>query len=287
MNCFEIENLDCSYENGKQNPKIVLEIKQLSISKGKVVFIVGQSGCGKSTILETLGLMNNTIVASGKTKFTFNPSEKDEVDFCKVWQHKNKFISEIRRNYFSFIFQQTNLMKNFSIEENSLLPKLIKGGSKKYEDTLRNIGLEQILIENKTKPGELSGGQQQRLAFVRAILPDFKILFGDEPTGNLDPDNAENLIKIIDDEIHADSTKTAIIVSHSIELAEKYADVIIKIHKRVRVVDEQKQMNCESNISEEIYGEIDPESVFEKNEDKWLFMGKSISTNELHKRLKA
>ena len=287
MNYFEIENLDCSYDNGKQNPKVVLEIKHLSIPQGKVVFIVGQSGCGKSTILETLGLMNNTIVASEKTKLTFNPTEKNEVDFCKVWQNKNKVLSEIRRNYFSFIFQQTNLMKNFSIEENSLLPKLIKGGSNKYEDTLRNIGLEQILVENKTKPGELSGGQQQRLAFVRAILPDFKVLFGDEPTGNLDPDNAENLIKIIDDEIHADTSKTAIIVSHSIELAEKYADVIIKIHKRVRVIDQPKQMHFERKLSEEIYGEIDLESVFEKKEDKWLFMGTSISTNELHKKLKA
>lgn len=287
MNYFEIENLKCSYENEAQHPKIVLEIKHLSIPQGKVVFIVGQSGCGKSTILETLGLMNNTIVASEKSKLSFIPTKNNEVDFCKVWQNKNKVLSEIRRNYFSFIFQQTNLMKNFSIEENSLLPKLIKGGSKKYEDTLCKIGLKQILQENKTKPGELSGGQQQRLAFVRAILPDFKVLFGDEPTGNLDPDNAENLIKIIDDEIHEDTTKTAIIVSHSIELAEKYADVIIKIHKRVRVVGEQNPMNCDSKTSEVIYGEIDHESVFEKNDDKWLFMGIQIATSELLQKLKA
>lgn len=281
MNCFEIENLKCSYENGAQNPKVVLEIKQLNIPQSKVVFIVGQSGCGKSTILETLGLMNNTIVVSERTKLTFRPSDNNEVDFCKIWNNKNKVLSEVRRNYFSFIFQQTNLMKNFSVEENSMLPKLIKGGTKKYDDTLRNVGLEQILIENKTKPVELSGGQQQRLAFVRAILPNFKVLFGDEPTGNLDPDNAEKLIKIIDDEIHADSSKTAIIVSHSIELAEKYADVIIKIHKRVRVVEN-------NNIRfEEVYGEINHESVFEKNNDEWYFQGEFISANELHKTLKS
>lgn len=281
MNCFEIENLKCSYENGSQNPKVVLEIKQLEIPQAKVVFIVGQSGCGKSTILETLGLMNNTIVASERTKLTFKPTENNEVDFCKVWQNKNKVLSEVRRNYFSFIFQQTNLMKNFSVEENSMLPKLIKGGTKKYEDTLRNVGLEQILIENKTRPVELSGGQQQRLAFVRAILPNFKVLFGDEPTGNLDPDNAEKLIKIIDDEIHDDNSKTAIIVSHSIELAEKYADVIIKIHKRVRVIEKN------NNRVEEVYGEINLESVFEKNNDEWYFQGELISTKELHKTLKS
>ena len=122
---------------------------------------------------------------------------------------------------------------------------------------------------------------------IYIVSLDVPFLFADEPTGNLDPDNAENLIKIIDDEIHADNSKTAIIVSHSIELAEKYADVIIKIHKRVRVIDQPKQMHFESNLSEQIYGEIDLESVFEKKEDKWLFMGKSISTTELHKKLKA
>jgi ABC-type lipoprotein export system ATPase subunit len=281
MNSFEIENLKCSYENEAQNPKVVLDIKQLNIPQGKVVFIVGQSGCGKSTILETLGLMNNTIVATEKAKLTFHPTVNNEFNFCVVWQQNNKALAEIRRNYFSFIFQQTNLMKNFSIEENSMLPKLIKGGTKKYEDTLRNIGLEQILIENKTKPVELSGGQQQRLAFARAILPNFKVLFGDEPTGNLDPDNAENLIKIIDDEIHADSSKTAIIVSHSIELAEKYADVIIKIHKRIRIVEK-------NDIKvEEVYGEINHESVFKKNKDEWFFHGKIITSNELHKTLKS
>lgn len=281
MNCFEIDSIKCSYENEAQNPKIVLDITQLNIPQGKVVFIVGQSGCGKSTILETLGLMNNTIVASEKAKLTFHPTESNEFNFCKVWEQKNKVLSEIRRNYFSFIFQQTNLMKNFSIEENSLLPKLIKGGSKKYEDSLRNIGLEQILKENKTKPVELSGGQQQRLAFARAILPNFKVLFGDEPTGNLDPDNAENLIKIIDDEIHADPLKTAIIVSHSIELAEKYADVIIKIHKKVRVVEKNAAK------IEEFYGEINHESVFEKKKDEWFYLGKPLSTKELHETLKS
>jgi len=236
-NYFEIENLKCSYDQ----KRVVLEIEKLEIPKGKVVFIVGQSGYGKSTILETLGLMNNTIVANrhcgldsqSLPKFLFHPTETETIDCLEIWKQSNDKFSEIRKKYFSFIFQQTNLMKNFTIFQNSIIPKLIKGGEKHYEEVLKQVGLEQILDENKEMVGELSGGQQQRLAFVRAILPNFKIIFGDEPTGNLDPENADNLMKIIADEIHnSNGEKTAIIVSHTPELYNKYADMMITIHKK-------------------------------------------------------
>jgi len=116
--------------------------------------------------------------------------------------------------------------------------------------------------------GELSGGQQQRLAFVRAFLPDFKILFGDEPTGNLDPENADNLMKIIADEIHHSADKTAIIVSHSPELSEKYADRIIKIHKK------------ESQRGD-TFGVIDSESIYEKRNGKWFHNESEISSQRI------
>ncbi|MDR0507078.1 MAG: ABC transporter ATP-binding protein [Dysgonamonadaceae bacterium] len=275
-NYFEINNLQCSYERSADNPKIVLQVDELIVPKGEVVFIVGQSGCGKSTILETLGLMNNTVLSAGK--FMIYPEKDNEIDVTKVWRQKNSVLSEIRKKYFSFIFQQTNLMSNFSIWENAVIPQLVKGGTKKYEETLKQVGLEQILNENRQKVGELSGGQQQRLAFVRAFMPNFNIIFGDEPTGNLDPENADNLMKIVADEIHAipptsqetrgqgSEVKTAIIVSHSPELAVKYADRIIKIHK------------------EETLGKIDSDSVFEKRDGKW-FHGKRIISNENLKKL--
>ena len=238
-NYFEIENLKCSYDQ----KKVVLEIEKLEIPKGKVVFIVGQSGYGKSTILETLGLMNNTVVVDvshcglepQSPKFVFKPTETESINCIEIWKQSNDKLSEIRKKHFSFIFQQTNLMKNFSIFQNSIIPKLIKGGNKRYEYVLKQVDLEQILNENKEIVDELSGGQQQRLAFVRAILPDFQIIFGDEPTGNLDPENADNLMKIIADEIRSSNgVKTAIIVSHSPELYNKYADIMITIHKKER-----------------------------------------------------
>lgn len=281
MNYFELKNIKCTYEKKKPDPKIVLEIEQLEIPKGKVIFIIGPSGCGKSTILETLGLMNDTVVVDEKSSFNFFTDESSAVKMSTIWQSGNNVISKIRRDYFSFIFQHTNLMRNFTIEENSIIPKLIKGGDKKFQETLVQIGLEQIINERKVKTEDLSGGQQQRLAFVRAIMPKFKILFGDEPTGNLDSGNAENLIKIIDDEIHKDPEKTAIIVSHSIELAVTYADVIIKIDKRVRINSKN------DSFSKYSYGLIDKTSVFTKVENHWQNNDLVLSLTELLKKLKS
>jgi lipoprotein-releasing system ATP-binding protein len=263
-NYFEIKNLKCSYNDGS---KIVLEIDELNIPRGKVVFIVGQSGCGKSTILETLGLMNKTLVCEKDTKFTFIPSVASEMDFREIWNKKNADLSVIRKKYFSFIFQNTNLMSNFSIRENAVISQHIKSGNKRYAEVMRDVykkkkedgtydtsEAENILKKNKI--GTLSGGQKQRLAFVRAFLPNFSILFGDEPTGNLDPENADRLIEIICNEIRG-TEKTAIIVSHTPELYNKYADIIIEIQRKERE-------------NGETYGLIDAKSVKINNKFKQI-----------------
>jgi len=264
---FEIKNLNCSYECKATCPKVVLQADELRIPRGEMVFIVGKSGCGKSTILETLGLMNNTILSA--ERFRIFPEEGKEIDVTEVWRQKNSVLSDIRKHYFSFIFQQTNLMQNFSIWENAVIPQLIKGGDKAYGDTLLEVGLQQILEEKKQHVGELSGGQQQRLAFVRAFMPNFNIIFGDEPTGNLDPGNADNLMKIVADEIHNSSGKTAIIVSHSPELSLKYADRIIKIHKK------------ESQHGDS-FGKIDSDSIYEKRNNSWFHKETRISSEKLY-----
>ena len=266
INYFEIKNLKCSYSCKETRPKVVLQADELSIPKGEVVFIVGKSGCGKSTILETLGLMNNTILSADK--FLIFPEEAKEIDVTEVWRLKNSVLSNIRKKYFSFIFQQTNLMQNFSIRENAIIPQLIKGGDKKYNDTLLQVGLDQF-VENRQNVGELSGGQQQRLAFVRAFMPNFNLIFGDEPTGNLDPGNADNLMKIVADEIHKSAEKTAIIVSHSPELSQKYADRIIKIHKK-------------ESQNGDTFGKIDRDSIYEKRNGKWFHNDTEISTEKLY-----
>ena len=240
MNVFEIKNLKCSYKNrGENNSRFVLEIKELDLVAGEVVFIIGPSGIGKSTILETLGLMNDTIHnphdENVKFKYLFIDKkfgDEKSIGIIDLWKQKDKERSKFRKEHFSFIFQQTNLMHNFTAFENVMVTSLLKGESKIqcYEKALQllsTIGLPVLGLDRMAT--ELAGGQQQRLAFARAILPDFNVLFCDEPTGNLDVINAENLMGILRDQIKSKLNTTAIIVSHDLKLASRFADTIVLI----------------------------------------------------------
>ncbi len=261
-NLFEIEKLRCSYdkhyEEGKS--KVVLEIEHLNIEQGKKVFIVGESGIGKSTILETLGMMNNTIVPDSSAKFNFiNGGEA--TDLIELWHNSDKELSDFRLKHFSFIFQSTNLMRNFTAYENIALTRMLQGYSQeeafaRATEVLEDLGLQHIDEQRMTQ--ELSGGQQQRLAFARAILPDFTILFGDEPTGNLDSDNAVKAMEILTNRLSRLEGGSAIIVSHDMHLAVTFADTIVKIRKEARP--------RKSDQDEEIYyGVIDDRCVFVVN----------------------
>lgn len=257
---FEIENLRCSYDKNYREgvSKVILEIHKLLIPKGKKVFIVGESGIGKSTILETLGMMNNTIVPDAQAKFLFYEEESRAVDLADLWRHSDKELSAFRLKHFSFIFQSTNLMRNFTAYENIALTRMLQGYSEeeafaRAAEVLADLGLQHI--DRYRMAQELSGGQQQRLAFARAILPDFTVLFGDEPTGNLDSDNAVKAMELLSDKLKQIEGSSAIIVSHDMHLAVTFADVIIKIRKESRP---SKTANDEVIY----YGVIDEESIF-------------------------
>lgn len=256
---FEIKDLRCSYDKRYKEgeSKVVLEIHDLVIPKGKKVFIVGESGIGKSTILETIGMMNNTIVPDKDAKFLFYDDAKP-VDLAALWKKSDRELSQFRLKHFSFIFQSTNLMRNFTAYENIALTRMLQGYSRasSFEKTgqvLKELGLDHIDETRMTH--ELSGGQQQRLAFARAILPDFTVLFGDEPTGNLDSDNAVKAMELLTAKLSDLQDSTAIIVSHDMHLAVTFADVIIKIRKHSRP---------SASVNDEVlyYGVIDKSSVF-------------------------
>lgn len=262
---FEIANLRCSYDKNYQEgvSKVILEIHDLVIPKGKKVFIVGESGIGKSTILETLGMMNNTIVADKDTKFLFYETDEKPVDMATMWKHDDSELSAFRLRHFSFIFQSTNLMRNFTAYENIAIIRMLQGYTREqsFERTstiLQELGLEHINEERLTH--ELSGGQQQRLAFARALLPDFTVLFGDEPTGNLDSDNAVKAMELLSNKLSVLNNSSAIIVSHDMHLATTFADVIIKIRKESRPV---------ASVKDEVsyYGVIDQNSIFTADEN--------------------
>lgn len=223
---FEIKKMFCSYEGTN---KRVLLVEDLEIPRGKIVAVLGSSGIGKSTFLESLGLMNNTL--EKESQVVFNPVN-EKVTYEHLWEvNSREKVSKIRRDYFSFIFQSTNLMDNFSAYENACLTAMIQGSSyttslEKSKNYFEQLGLGGIELSQRAF--ELSGGQKQRLAFARAIMPDFEVLFADEPTGNLDEHSANNLMNILSAKIK-EKNKTAIIVTHSIELAMNFAENILII----------------------------------------------------------
>lgn len=283
---FDIENLRCSYAANYVEgvSKVVLEIHKLVIPKGKKVFIVGESGIGKSTILETLGMMNNTIVADQNTKFNFFEDGGKTVDMVGLWSAGDKALSAFRQRHFSFIFQSTNLMRNFTAYENISLTRMLQGYSRaeafaRASEVLKELGLDHIDEARMTQ--ELSGGQQQRLAIARAVLPDFTVLFGDEPTGNLDSDNAVKAMELLSNKLSHLDGSSAIIVSHDMHLAVTFADIIIKIRKESRP---------SKSAHDEIlyYGVIDSESIFtpDATGQTWSNGKDSYSSNDFESYLK-
>ncbi len=248
-NIFEIRSASCSYD-GKADD-IVLHIENLDIPKGEVVFLLGASGSGKSTLLEMLGLMNNTMVSGD---ITFFPGD-ETISFKKLWASDNsEELSKDRRSFMSFIFQETNLMDNFTAYENICLSSMIQKNQSQSEamdgarELMDKVGMPIEQISESTLASNLSGGQRQRIAFVRALNSGFSVLFGDEPTGNLDEKNANALLKIIRENIQPHTT--AIIVSHDINLAMNHASRIV----------------CLSKSKNNKYSEILEKNIFERKE---------------------
>lgn len=220
---FELHDITCGY--GGQN---VLHVEELTLPKVPLTFILGPSGIGKSTLLEMLGLMSNTYGGRGDS-FRY----KEELDLLNFWKWSSTNQSHFRRNNFSFVFQQTNLIENLSIIENLCIPLMIQGfdfdeASEKVAATAEQMNLAPALLSRR--PSEVSGGQLQRAAFTRALSTDFQVLFGDEPTGNLDHGNSRTLMGLLKQNLERRGA-SAVVVSHDVALAEAYADCIVTLEQ--------------------------------------------------------
>lgn len=206
-NIIECRSLCFSYSEGK-NKTTVLHNLNFEVKPGEKVAIIGQSGCGKSTLLNLIAgldksstgdvLINNSNIAK--------LNEKDR--------------TELRSKNLGFVYQFHHLLNDFSSLYNVSLPLLIKGIDKRKavklaEDILKKVGLEKRL---KHKPSQLSGGERQRVAIARAMISEPACLLADEPTGNLDANNAKDVLDLIV-ELN-DSKRTALlIVTHDLSIA--------------------------------------------------------------------
>ena len=189
----------------------------LEVKEGEFVAIMGPSGCGKSTLLNILGLLDTP------TEGTYTLNGKD---VSKLTENER---TDIRKGVIGFVFQSFNLIDELNVYENIELPLLYMGTpAKERKERIEKV-MDRMAIDHRKKhfPNQLSGGQQQRVAIARAVLPNPKIILADEPTGNLDSKNGNEVMNLLS-ELHKDGT-TIIMVTHSQHDAS-YADRIINLY---------------------------------------------------------
>ena len=198
------ENIRKSYGDLAILKGVNLEIKQ-----NEIVSIVGSSGAGKTTLLQILGTLDR-------------PSEGTlSIDDINPFQLNETKLASFRNSTLGFIFQFHQLLPEFTACENVMLPALIKGLNKKEAEEKALAFLEKVGLQDriKHKPSELSGGEQQRTAVCRALMNSPKVIFGDEPSGNLDTKSSRELHELFF-KLREDFNQTFVLVTHNKELSE-------------------------------------------------------------------
>lgn len=212
---IKTENLSKIFRTDEVETTALNEVS-FQIKQGEFVAIMGPSGCGKSTLLNILGLLDNP--SSGH--YFFNDSE--------VSRMNERQRAKLRKKNIGFVFQSFNLIDELNVHENVELPLIYLGMSssqrkKRVEEVLDKM---QILHRKKHFPMQLSGGQQQRVAVARAVVANPHLILADEPTGNLDSANGEEVMNLLET-LNGEGT-TIVIVTHSQRDAE-YAQRIVRL----------------------------------------------------------
>jgi putative ABC transport system ATP-binding protein len=221
---LEIKKITKVYKMGEV---VVNALRGVSfhIDKGQFVAIMGPSGSGKTTLMHIIGCLDH-------------PSEgsfiMDGEDISKVNDNK---LAEIRNKKIGFVFQQFNLLNRVNILNNVEVPLIYAGVNSKERKNLVKQVLENVGLSNRLKhrPNEISGGEKQRAAIARALVNNPLIILADEPTGNLDTKNGEEIMKIFN-KLHQEG-HTIIVVTHELEIA-KHAQRIIHLRDGVIENDE-------------------------------------------------
>jgi putative ABC transport system ATP-binding protein len=201
----------------------------LSIEKGEFVAIMGPSGCGKSTLLNIIGLLDNPT----EGKYYFGSEE--------VSKYRERQRTNLRKGNIGFVFQSFNLIDELTVYENVELPLLYLSISSAERRRKVATVLERMKISHRKKhfPQQLSGGQQQRVAIARAVVTRPKLILADEPTGNLDSANGEEVMNLLT-ELNNEGT-TIVMVTHSPSDADK-AHRIIQLFDGHIVTENIRQM---------------------------------------------
>lgn len=213
---IRLENLTKSYHTEKEKLEVLKSIN-VDFEEGKFYAIMGHSGSGKSTLINILGLIDQF------DEGNYYLYEKN------VKNLNDKQLSKLRMKNIGFIFQEFYLNNTLKAYENVIVPMIINDKINKNDRKKRAFKLLEVVgLKDRVEhfPKELSGGEQQRVAIARALANNPNILIGDEPTGNLDEKNEEQIFKLLKE--ISRRGKCVIIVSHSNEIKE-YADVILSL----------------------------------------------------------
>ena len=217
---IEIHNLSKVYRTVDVETTALNNVN-LEVAPGEFIAVMGPSGCGKSTLLNVLGMLDTP--NSGTYRFlgqdVSNRSEKE--------------LASVRKQHIGFIFQSFNLIDELSVAENVMLPLLYqKSPPAEREQRVREV-LERVNIAHRAdhRPQQLSGGQQQRVAVARAVVTSPELILADEPTGNLDTVNGEEVLDLLN-QLNDDGT-TIVMVTHDQGHADHASRIVNMLDGRV------------------------------------------------------
>ena len=247
MEFIELKNVFKVYKNGVT----ALADVSVSISAGEFVFIIGESGSGKSTLLNMLaGLEKPTkgeVIISGE-----HIEKKNEEELVKF-----------RRDNVGFIFQSFHLLGTMNAVENVALPLSFRGVPKdvRLKKADKMLDLVNLGKHKKHMPNQMSGGQQQRVGVARALVVDPKIIFADEPTGNLDSHTSEEVMELMQ-QVVREQKKTLVMVTHDNHLAT-YADRVFHISdgKIIKIEDHRSGTEHTEDRDKAISGNMNPQDT--------------------------
>jgi putative ABC transport system ATP-binding protein len=214
---IELKNLSKHYRADDIETAALAEI-DLRIDEGEFVAVMGPSGCGKSTLLNIVGMIDSP--SDGKYFFCGE-------DIARLPERR---LVDLRKRYLGFVFQSFNLIDELTVYENVELPLLYQNvpRSRRRERVREVLELVNLQPRARHRPTQLSGGQQQRVAVARAVVTDPKLILADEPTGNLDTRNGEEVLGML--ETLNEQGATILMVTHSPEHA-------VRAHRAVNMLD--------------------------------------------------